>query len=565
MKHRVAIASVIFAASLRADVTAVTFDRDIAPVVFTKCAGCHRPGQVAPFPLLTYEDARKRAKQIADVTGHRLMPPWLPDSPEGQFIGDRRLSEEQIQMFADWLREGTPEGSAADLPKTPVWSEDWQLGKPDLVVRMPKKFVLAAEGRDIYRNFLIPTPLAEARYVRAVEFRPENRRVVHHLALAVDSAGTARQLEGVDGQPGFGEMIPPEGVIRPGGSFFNWTPGTVAFFDPPGFGWTLEPRQDLVVQAHLKTAGKPEDLQMQIGLYFSNVRPTNRTYVITLASNQIEIPPGQSNFVTEDRFRLPVAADLLALLPHAHYLGRKLEVFSETPAGQSVPLIRIPDWNFDWQQEFRLKTPVHLAAGTILHLRYEYDNSDANPRNPSRPPRAVRYGPRAVDEMCDCRLQLQVRRNQEMERLVNLSNQHAAEVAVAGDEYRLKINPHDSKARANIGLDKLFHGQLEDAAAQLRLAVKDDPQNEIAHYYLGLVYRKAQRYAEAREEFEAAVRINPRDSKAQTNLGLTFAELGDGKKAEGCFVEALRWNPGDALATEALTELRQYNAQKQGR
>ena len=223
----------------------VTFNKEIAPVVFKNCATCHRPGQAGPFSLLNYADVKKHAKEIAAVTARRYMPPWLPESAPGEFIGDRRLTDAQIQLFQHWLDAGTPEGNAADLPALPTWPSDWQLGKPDLVVTMPKQYVLAADGHDVYRNFVIPAALTASRTVRAVEFRPDNRRIVHHAFVEIDYTGSAKALEGGDGAPGFPGMILPQGVRMPTGYSLSWQPGKMAMFEPPGFGWTLQPGQDV--------------------------------------------------------------------------------------------------------------------------------------------------------------------------------------------------------------------------------------------------------------------------------------------------------------------------------
>ena len=258
-----------------AELQPVTFNRDIAPLLFAHCSGCHRPGQSGPFSLLTYADGRKRAKQLSEVTARRYMPPWLPEGDPGEFLGDRRLSAAQIHLFQDWLESGMPEGTAADLPAPPQWPGGWQLGPPDLIVKMPRKYTLAAQGQDVYRNFVIPIPLTGPRHVRAVEFRPDNRRIVHHAFVEVDYGKSARSLEGLDGQPGFGGMSLPAGVRIPNGYFLTWQPGKLPSAEPPGFGWTLQPGQDIVLQTHLRPSGKPEELQAEIGLYFTDIAPTN--------------------------------------------------------------------------------------------------------------------------------------------------------------------------------------------------------------------------------------------------------------------------------------------------
>lgn len=189
----------------------VTFNKDIAPLVFEHCAVCHRPGQGAPFPLLSYSDVQARAEKIIELVTRRAMPPWLPEGDFGQFVGDRRLSTNQIATLQEWVKAGMPEGAATDLPTAPSRDELWQLGKPDLVVQMPKPYILPATGRDIYRNFVIPIALDRPHYIRAVEFRPDNRRIVHHAFVKIDASGQVERLDDdKDGQPGFPGMNLPD-------------------------------------------------------------------------------------------------------------------------------------------------------------------------------------------------------------------------------------------------------------------------------------------------------------------------------------------------------------------
>jgi len=553
----ISLIALICALMARANAESITFTKDVAPIVFKQCSICHRPGQSGPFALMSYADVKKRAKEIAAVTLKRVMPPWLPESEPGEFLEDRRLTDRQIQVFQQWLTQGTPEGSLLDLPPMPQWREGWQLGQPDLILEMPKKYVLSAEGRDIYRNFTIPTALTTPRYVRAVEFKPDNRRIVHHAAMAVDYEHNARKLEGSDGQPGFDyNMISPDGVRRPEGYFLNWTPGNLPSFDSPGFGWTLEPGQELVLQTHLKPTGKPEELQVQIGLYFADTPPTKRVFVFTLNSFNIDIPAGANAYVIEDRFVLPVDLDLLAVLPHAHYLGKQLEAFAHLPDGTRKRLLRIPAWDFDWQDDYRYANPVHLPSGTTLQMRYVYDNSAANPKNPNQPPKPVRYGSQTKDEMGDIRFQVLVPNEQALRRLAQAAHEHQIQTFVSYDEFLLNANPHDAQARTRLGLIQSGRGQWAAAADSFRKAISDDPTYDAPHYYMGLMYRSRKQFSEARAEFETAIRLNPKNSKAHANLGITLGELGELGKAEASLREALRLNPADSAASGCLDELR---------
>ena len=210
----------------------VTFSRDIAPLVFEHCAECHRPQGAGPFPLLTYDDVRRRANQIATVTGSGFMPPWLPEPAYGQFVGERRLSPEQIEMLRHWAEQGALEGDPTEVPARPQWTEGWQLGEPDLILTLPEPYTLAAEGPDVFRNFVVSIPVSGTRYVRAVELHPGRKQVVHHAIVMVDPQGGAARLDAEDPEPGYDGMDSIYGHA-PDGHFLGWTPGKVA---DPGEG-----------------------------------------------------------------------------------------------------------------------------------------------------------------------------------------------------------------------------------------------------------------------------------------------------------------------------------------
>src|SRR4051812_21308150 len=205
----------------------VTFNQDIAPLIFAHCVICHRPGQAAPFPLLSYHDVQKRAKQIVEVTQRRFMPPWLPEPGYGEFENERRLSQDELALLSQWFEQGSAEGSPSELPAAPGFAGAWTLGKPDLIVEMPKSYPLQSNGKDVYRNFVIPLALGTDRYVRAVEFRPGNPKIVHHAFIKLDPSRKCRKLDGADGQPGFAGMGLPEGVQMPEGHFLAWQPGKI--------------------------------------------------------------------------------------------------------------------------------------------------------------------------------------------------------------------------------------------------------------------------------------------------------------------------------------------------
>src|SRR6266567_5550891 len=260
----------------------VTFNRDVAPIVFEKCAGCHRPGQSAPFALLIYQDVKKHARQIAEVNQRGYMPPWLPEAGYGEFAFERRLSRDQVALMGQWIAEGSIEGNPTDLPPLPRIAERWRLGEPDLVVTLPQAYTLPAEGKDVYRNFVVPLPVPALRYVKGLEFLPGNAKVVHHAFIDVDETRQSRRLAERQNPPGFDGMELPESAVMPGGQFLGWQPGTTPYFSSEGLSWVLRPNTDLVLQLHLHPTGKPEAVQPAIGFYFTVQAPTSTPFRVAL-------------------------------------------------------------------------------------------------------------------------------------------------------------------------------------------------------------------------------------------------------------------------------------------
>src|ERR1700676_3341821 len=248
----------------------VAFNRDIAPILFHYCAACHRPGESGPFPLLSYKDAKSHARQIAAVTQNRFMPPWLPEPGEFKFADELRLSDAQITMIVHWMEQGAVEGAASDLPHTPVFAEGWQIGTPDLVIKADKPYQLPASGGDQYWNFIFRTPVNKTRWLKAIEIRPGDQRVVHHANVLVDRTESARAQESSPGS-GFGGMeikIESE-AFDPDSHFLFWKPGTAPYTEPPDMALRLDAGTDLVLNIHLQPSGKAEWIQPSLGLYFT--------------------------------------------------------------------------------------------------------------------------------------------------------------------------------------------------------------------------------------------------------------------------------------------------------
>ena len=526
----------------------VNFSKDIAPIIFQRCAECHRPGQSAPFNLLTFQDAKKHAKDIADVTGRRYMPPWLPEPGYGDFADEQRLSVEQIGLIRQWVAEGASEGNPADAPPLPQWSGDWQLGQPDLVVTMPLPYDLAAEGRDVYRNFVVPVSIPEARYVRGIEFHPGNPRIVHHAFIKVDRTAQSLRRDLEDAEPGFPGMVVP--AEMPDGHMLGWQPGRQARMGPPGLPWRLDPGSALVVQTHLNPSGKPEQLQASVGLYFTNRPPTNTCFKLTLLSFNLDIPAGATNYAVEDHYELPVDVEVVAVLPHAHYLAKEMQGWATRPDGTQQWLLYIKQWDFNWQGDYRYAQPVFLPKGSTLSMRFTYDNSTNNPRNPNHPPQPVAYGSQSKDEMGELWFQLLPRRREDLARLTADYERKMARNFRDSDEIALRKNPRDAKAHVGLGMMLSGEGKLPEAEEHFRAALLAEPDYAEAHYHYGVLLRKQGRVADALAQFREDLRLNPKDFKAHGNLGQMFSQQGDWDAALAEFEQALRLNPDDALARD---------------
>lgn len=396
-----ALAAVSFAGLVSADdatkAPAVpTFNRDIAPILYRNCSNCHRPGEVAPFALLTYQDAAKRAKQIADITQARVMPPWKATPGYGDFLDVRRLTDQQIATIQDWAAHGAPEGDAAQKPTPPQFPKGWLGGEPDQVFKMTQSYSVPAEGADQFRCFVIPLNANQDEYVKKVEFRPGNPRIVHHAILFLDTSGEARRRETAPGQ-GYSCVGGPGLDIT--GSLGGWAPGAMPSNAREGVAHTIKKGADLVLQIHYHLDGKQEQDQSTVGLTFAKAPPTKGLTLMVLGNEKIDIPAGDSHYVVKASGVLPMDAEAIAIFPHAHYLCKDMKVDAHLPDGSVVPLIWIKDWDFNWQGSYRYASPVKLPKDTRLEMQYTYDNSAANPHNPSDPPREVKFGEQTTNEM----------------------------------------------------------------------------------------------------------------------------------------------------------------------
>jgi len=521
---------------------AVTFSADIAPIVYHYCAPCHRPGESGPFSLLTYTDVKKHARQIADVTQRRYMPPWLPDP--GPFQDQLRLTDDQIRIFAEWAAAGAPEGDPTETPAPPKFTEGWQLGPPDLILNTDKAFTVPASGPDVYWNFIFSANVAARKWVRAIEIRPGNARVIHHANLYVDYARSARQNG--DGFPGMDPVIERSIYEPDDGHFLYWKPGGIPYSEPDGFAWRLDPATDLVLNAHMLPSGKPEQVRPQIGLYFTDHPQTRFPMLIELEHDgALNIPAGDRDFLVSDDFKLPMDVQILAIYPHAHYLGHLLEAYATLPTGERRPLIRIRDWDRNWEAVYRYRDPLFFPKGTVVSMRFHYDNSSANIRNPNNPPKRVHAGNTANDEMGH--LWLQVLPDGPRDRRVELEQ--------ALLEHWLAKYPHDYAAHLHLGAIHLAKLDPGAAASDLEAAVRAEPLNPEGHNLLGSAFLALGRGPDAILQFREAIKLRPDYQNARYNLARALIKSGQFDEATTLFRQVVAAFPNDAMARNSLGEL----------
>ena len=561
------------------------FARDVAPLVYAKCSGCHHEGGPGPFALIEYGEVSDHGQQIVDVTHSGYMPPWLPKpgALAFEYEDQRRLTDAEKKLLADWVAAGMPSGDLSRTPTPPTFRSGWQLGEPDLVLEADQAFELGPEGPDVYRNFVIATPDGPPRFVKAVELLPGSPAVVHHAVMRIDTTGDVRKLDAADPDPGFDGMV--FGAAKmPGGRFIGWTPGKTPDPGTEDRSWQLTSGADLVVQVHLRRSGKPEAIRPKIGLHFASRPPTRLALSMDLSSSDIDIAAGEVGYRVTDSFELVADADLISVYPHAHYIGKELDGYVILPDGTRRDLVEIDDWDFDWQDAYRLVNPLRLPKGSVIHMDYRYDNSAENPRNPSSPPKRVTYGPNSADEMAELILELEPVDPADFEKLdaafmakwinsqiviterklaaaggedpqliATLASLlvHAGQPAAAKLRYEQSIALRDDAGtRVELSLLLATMSDMPAAEAQLDAAIALDPEYARAHLVRGNNARLAGRYADAIASYERAIAAAPDLAEAHNNLGVTYEKLDQPARAAESFARAAELSPGRGLFHE---------------
>jgi len=538
---------------VHAESSPVTWRGQVAPIVFKNCAGCHHPGGSGPFDMTTYRAARRWGPQIADVVRSRYMPPWLPETTAGpqavHFEGDRRLKAAEIELLTAWVRTGMPEGSGPE-PAAPVYEAGWQMGPPDLVLEMPKAVMEPASGSDLFVNFVLPATVTQTRWIRAMEIQPGAGQLVHHANVVLDRKGSFRAAHPGDwpnGVPGMDLQIDGGDTFDPDSHFLFWKPDSTALVEPAGMPWRLDPGNDLILNMHLKPTGKPEAVQARIGLYFSAAPATAHPMLLQLEHDAaLDIPAGDPNFVVTDELKLPVAVDVLGVYPHAHYLGHEMEGWATLPDGRRQPILLIKDWDIDRQSVYRLREPLALPAGSVLHMRYTYDNSTANVRNPSSPPVRVRAGNRSTDEMGHLWLQV----------LPHASGSEDPRYPLeqAWMENVVRKSPSDPIALYNLGSLNLMEGHATQAEAYFKRLLQEQPNDARTLTALGSALEAKGEVAEARANYKAALALNPDNTDAEFDLANLDLKTGQSATAEAAFRSLLRKRPDDFVSADGLAQ-----------
>jgi Flp pilus assembly protein TadD/mono/diheme cytochrome c family protein len=568
---------------------APTFAEHVGPLVYRHCAPCHHDGGSAPLHFTDPDTVREHARQIAEVTASGFMPPWLPEPGHGEHIGARRLDPVEIDTLARWVEQGAPAGDMARAPEPPVFEAGWRLGPPDLVLDTGAPYELPADGTDVYRNFVIAVPPGAMKLVRAVEIAPGAPAVVHHGVLRIDTSGEVRRLDAADPAPGFDGMV-FAGAHMPDGRFLGWTPGKAPTKGSDDRAWRLPGGSDLVLQLHLRPSGKPEPIRAEVALYFAKRPPTRPALSMELASTAIDLPAGAEDVHVTDAYTVPADVSILSVYPHAHYLGRRVDAWAELPGGEKRWLVKIDDWDFDWQDEYRFVRPVRLPRGSTIHMDWTFDNSAGNPRNPSSPPRRVTYGPSSTDEMAELILEVEpddprqlpqldrdFRRKWMMAQAGAFESRLAADprdveaavslgalrhlagetaAAVAAYEAALAIEPSHARANLELAIVLMGEGDLDAASARLARAEKTAPRDPRVALTLGNLHRKRDALELAVRAYRRALAIDDTLVEAHNNLGIVLERQGDLAGAIEAFRRAVELQPGAELFAKNLARVR---------
>ncbi len=564
----------------------VTWNRQVAPIVFRNCTVCHHTGGSGPFPLTSYTEAKRWASLLRTATETRYMPPWLPEPGHGNFSGSRRLRDDDIAIIGRWIDQGVKEGEGA-APAPPVYNTEWELGPPDLVLQMVSPLEVPAGGQDLFMNFALPAGLTSTKWIRAMQIKPGSPQLVHHANVILDRSASLRRSHPDTwrtGIPGMDLLVDSGEAFDPDSHFLFWKPDSTALVEPAGMPWRLDPGNDLVLNMHLKPTGKVEHINARVGLYFSDKPAAELPMLLQLEhDDRLDIRAGEKAFTVEDSLTLPVAVDVLGVYPHAHYLCRQMEGWATLPGGERRWLVLIEDWDIDRQSVYRFAQPLRLPRGAVVHMRYTYDNSAANVRNPNSPPIRVRAGNRSVDEMGHLWLQVlprpesggsgdarQLLQRAWMENrlrkdprdgvaLYNLGSlaMMSGDGKQAAEFYRraLQVRPDDVRTMTSAGSALALQGDWRAAQIQYRAAIAKDPTYSSAAFDLAGIDLRHDELAEAERLLRRLTEMQTEDAEAHAELGTTLAAEDRVSEAKQQFERTLALDPHNFEALFGLGRL----------
>jgi mono/diheme cytochrome c family protein len=377
-----------------------TFTKDVAPVLYKHCAGCHRSGDMAPMSLLTYEEVRPWAKSIREKVATGQMPPWHAVAPHGMFANDRRLSEQEKDILIRWVDGGAPKGNPKDLPPAPKFSDGWEIGAPDVVISMPKEYEVPASGTIDYQYFEAPTNFTEDKWVQAIEVRPGVRSVVHHILVFCREPGATPQ------PPAFVPVAPEMPAARPNAPprpqprtlIATTAPGTNAMTFQPGRALRIRAGAVLQFQLHYTANGSGAKDRSSVGLVFAKQPPQEEIRTSAFVNHLLVLPPGESDKAVDSAIRFTEDTSIYALFPHTHLRGKSWEYRLVYPDGHTEVVLSVPKYDFNWQTYYVFTKPLTVPKGARLEATAHYDNSTANPWNPD-PKVEVRWGEQTWQEM----------------------------------------------------------------------------------------------------------------------------------------------------------------------
>ena len=384
-----------------------TFTKDVAPIFYKNCSNCHRPGQIAPMTLLTFQDARPWAKSIREQVSLGLMPPWHADPAHGEFLNDRRLNAAERNTIVKWVNAGAPEGNPADLPPQPTYAQGWLLGEPDVVLGMNEDYAVPASGTVEYKYFEVPTAFTEDKYIQSIEIRAGNPAVLHHVivfARAPQPEPRAPVFKFADGmavpkeddtQPSTNDRPAPK---RLGATIGGFAPGQVARVYQPGTAIRVAAGSVLVFQIHYTANGTATTDRTVVGLKLAKEKPKDEVRLSALINGAFTIPAGADNHRVDAEATLLQDVTVWSMLPHTHLRGRRWEYQATYPDGRTETILSVPKYDFNWQTDYVFKEPLKLPKGTKIHATAWYDNSTSNPSNPD-PAVNVKWGDQTWEEM----------------------------------------------------------------------------------------------------------------------------------------------------------------------